>query len=407
MGFLLFMPAGLTRLNHVWAEDGARFLVDGIRRPFGANLLAPYDGYLHVVPRLVAELMSVLPLGWAPVGFAVFTALVRSAIAILVFAASGGYLRSVPVRFALAALMVVLPAGNSEALGNLANLHWFLLYGAFWALLWRPASVRMNVVATLVVLLAAVSSPLVFLLAPVALPRLALPAWRDRLSGIALGAGAVAQGVAVLTATRVPYSEQAVDPVQVLLASLLRVPVVAFTGSEQVQHIYPKFGNAPVLAAVLLAGVPVVAALAWNGGAHRFLALLGAGYGGLVIVIVLVTNWSTALQVQQPMVVMAAQRYSVAPCLFLLTAVAAGLDTLPGRRWERAVVLAGRWVAAAVVLVSVGLHVAAGGGRLDGTPWGVSVDAARRDCADGKPEARIDHEPAGWFFLVPCARLPK
>ncbi|HEV8561758.1 MAG TPA: hypothetical protein VGR06_36010 [Actinophytocola sp.] len=270
VGFQLFTPAGLTHLNHVWAEDGARFLVDALREPLAANLVAPYGGYLHTVPRLVAELVSVLPLSWAAVAIAIAVALLRTGVALLVFAASGGYLRAVPVRIGLAALVIVLPAGNSETLGNLANLHWFLLYGAFWAVLWRPASLGLNVLAAAVVLLAGLSSPLVFLLAPLALLRLALPAWRERLSALAFGVALVGQVVAVLLGTRAPYSNDAVDPVQVLLASLLRGPVVAFTGSEQVARVYPRFGNWPVLAAVVLALVPIALAVVRGDGTRRF-----------------------------------------------------------------------------------------------------------------------------------------
>jgi hypothetical protein len=399
VGFQLFTPAGLTHLNHVWAEDGARFLVDALREPLAANLVAPYGGYLHTVPRLVAELVSVLPLSWAAVAIAIAVALLRTGVALLVFAASGGYLRAVPVRIGLAALVIVLPAGNSETLGNLANLHWFLLYGAFWAVLWRPASLGLNVLAAAVVLLAGLSSPLVFLLAPLALLRLALPAWRERLSALAFGVALVGQVVAVLLGTRAPYSNDAVDPVQVLLASLLRGPVVAFTGSEQVARVYPRFGNWPVLAAVVLALVPIALAVVRGDGTRRFLAWLGAGYGGLIIVIVLVANWSVALQVQQPGVVLAAQRYSVAPCLFLLTAVAAGLD-LAHR--HRATVVTSRVIVGVVLSVSIGLHMWTGAGRLNGVPWGTSVTEARQQCTNGEPEARLVHEPAGWFFVVPC-----
>lgn len=78
VGFQLLTPAGQTHLNHVWAEDGALFLRDSLTRPFGSNLAAPYGGYLHVVPRLIAELMSVLPLTWAPIVVAVLVALLRA-----------------------------------------------------------------------------------------------------------------------------------------------------------------------------------------------------------------------------------------------------------------------------------------------------------------------------------------
>lgn len=401
-GFQLLTLAGRSHVDHLWAEDGARLVLDAETRSFWANLVTPYDGYLHTVPRVVAELMSVLPLTWAPAGFAVFAALSRTVIALVVFAASGGYLRSTPVRVALASLVVVLPAANSEALGNLENLHWFLLFGAFWALLWRPSARGANGLAVSLVLAAALSSPLAFLLLPLAVLRLWLPTWRERWVAVALGVGSLAQLGAALSATR---TAMAVDPVQLVLAGLLRVPVVAFTGSEQVAEVYPALHNWPVLIAVVLAAVPIVAAVVRPDG--RFLALLGVGYSAVTIVLLLAWNWQTELQVQQPGVVMNSQRFSVAACLFLFTAIAVGLDVLPERGWAKATVLTSRVLVGAAVVVGVVLHIGAGGGLLDGVPWRESVVDARQDCADGAPVAKLVQNPDGWSFALPCDRLPK
>ncbi|PSL56249.1 hypothetical protein B0I31_104540 [Saccharothrix carnea] len=399
LAFLLLLPAGRARLDHLWAEDGARFALDAVTLPAWSNLVEPYGGYLHTLPRLVAELVALLPLEWTAAGFAIAAAVLRALVALLCFAASGAYLRSLPLRVALASLVVVLPAGNSEPLNNMTNLHWFLLYGVFWALLWRDAP---RVPVALFVFLAAVSSPLVFVLAPVALLRLAVP--RKEVP-VAFFAGALVQGAVMLFAERNPYSHDVVDPVQVALASVLRVPVVAFTGSEQVARIYPAHGNLPLLAALVLAAVPVVAGLRWGGRSGRLLVLLGVGYSVLVIVVSLTANWSAVLQVQYPEVVMAGQRYSVAPCLFLFAAIAVGLDAVPAHRWQRYAVVAGRAVIALVVLASVVQHFRTAAVVLDGVPWDQSVVQARARCGTGSPAGRLDHEPANWFFELPCRYL--
>ncbi|WP_436492921.1 hypothetical protein [Actinokineospora sp. HUAS TT18] len=395
VAYLLFTPAGMSHLTHVWAEDGARFLLDAVQRPLWTNLAEPYGGYLHVIPRLGAELVSLLPLDWAPIGFAVLAALVRAGIALLTFAASAHHLRSLPVRIGLAAMVVLLPVGNSEPLGNLSNLHWFLLYGAFWAILWRTTTRAQTITAAVVVVISVLSSPLTFLLVPLAIYRLATGA---RAVPIAYLAAQALQAVAVTLAERVPYSNQAVDPVQVLLAALLRGPVAAFIGSEQVVDVYPHLGNLLILAALALAAVPIALG-AWYG--DRFLTITAATYAAVIIGVVLVANWTVGLQIQQPDIVMAAQRYSVAPGLFLLTAVAAGLDRLPEPRWARATVQAARVVIPTVLLAGVGLHLWTGE-RLDGIPWTDAVARARASCGE---VARIDHEPDGWFFDLPCARL--
>lgn len=396
MAFLLLIPAGWARLDHLWAEDGARFMVDAVRTPTLENLVTPYGGYLHTMPRLVAEVIALFPLEWTAALFAVSAAALRAAVALLTFAASGAYLRSTGLRFALAALVIVLPAGNSETLNNMANLHWFLLYGAFWALLWRNAP---RVLVGLFVFLAAVSSPLIFLLVPIALARLFLP--RKEIA-IAFLVGALTQGVAMILTERAPYSHDPVDPVQVLLASLLRVPVVALTGSERVAVYYPSQGNLVILGALLVTCVPVVFGLLWGERAGRTLALVAGVYSALVIVLCLTLNWSAVLQVQQAGVVTAGQRYSIAPVLFLFTAMAVGLDATPAKSWQKLAVRACQWVIGMVLVASVIGYFRVPTTILRGVPWDVSVEQGRAQCAAGTQEARFVHEPKDWFFVVPC-----
>ncbi|GGU48566.1 hypothetical protein [Lentzea flava] len=396
VAFLLLIPAGWARLDHLWAEDGARFMVDAVRSPALSNLVEPYGGYLHTLPRLVAEVVALLPIEQTAAGFAIAAAMLRALVALITFAASGAYLRSAPLRFALAALVIVLPAGNSETLNNMSNLHWFLLYGAFWALLWRNAP---RVPVAVFVFLAAVSSPLVFVLAPIAVVRLFLA--RKEVP-IAFLAGLVVQAVAMLFATRTPYSHDEVDPVQVLLASLLRVPVVALTGSERVSQFYPAHGNLVIVVALLVAAVPMAAGLRFGDRAGRTLVLLAAAYSAIVIVACLVLNWTHVLQVQAPEVVMAGQRYSIAPCLFLFTAIFVGLDATPAKAWERAVVAGSRYLIGIAVVVSIFAHLRVPKTVLTGIPWDESLARARAECAAGAPEARLEHEPKGWFFVVPC-----
>jgi hypothetical protein len=397
MAFLLLLPAGRSRLDHLWAEDGTTFWYEAATRSPTTNLTTPYGGYLHTVPRLIAEAASLLPLEWVPAAFAVSAAVVRALIALVVFAASGAYIRSSPLRFAHAALVVLLPVANSEALDNLTNLHWFLLYGAFWALLWRPASLLPTALAAVLVALAALSGPLVFLLAPLALVRLVLS--RARTVPVALLGGLAVQGAVMLSTKRLPYSNDHYEPLQVALAALLRVPLAGLTGSEQVQRFYPAFGHLPLLVALLLTGLPVLAALVRGGAPGRLVAVYGVLCGAVVVTMSLTMNWIGVLSVQFPGVVLTAQRYSVLPCLFLATAVAVGLD-VPSRALR-----VGRVLLAAIVLTAAVQHVRDEAGVLRGTPWRQGLVQAREQCAAGAPYGRVDQAPAGWWLGLPCPIL--
>ncbi len=76
-----------------------------------------------------------------------------------------------PLRALLVLAMVLLPVANYELLDNLVNLPWWLFFGAFWALLWRPRGRSGAAVAAVVCALAAASEPLVGLLVPLAVAR--------------------------------------------------------------------------------------------------------------------------------------------------------------------------------------------------------------------------------------------
>ncbi|MCU1679521.1 MAG: hypothetical protein JWQ81_260 [Amycolatopsis sp.] len=398
VAYLLLIPAGRTRLNHLWAEDGARFLLDARTKSFGANLVSPYEGYLHMVPRLASEVIGLFPLSWAAVGIAVTAAMLRAVVALFVFASSGGLVRSRVARFALAALVVVAPAGNSESLGNLANFHWFALYGAFWLLWWRPAKRWQSVVVAIALFLAVTTSAVGLLLAPIAVARFALAGRRQALITAGFWAGTVVQLVALLLAQRDPYFAEPIDVFGVATGALMRVPLVAFSNSEDVARIYSLFGYWPAVLTLLFALALAAVAIRWSGTPRRVLVVAAIAYGALFIALDLGRNWHTGLYVDRPGVVIDGQRYSSAPVLFLLTVVVIGLDQIPKAAWRRI----GAVAVAAVLLTGIVRQLPKSAYPLTGTPWDQSVADAKLQCAQGKPTARVVEDPAGWFLTLPC-----
>lgn len=403
MGFLLLTPAGRSHLTHMWAEDGARFLVDALNHPVGVNLVTPYAGYLHLVPRLCAQLVALLPLGSAAAGIAVLAAAVRSGIALLVFAATGGHVRARWIRLGLAASVILLPAGNGEALNNIADLHWFLLYAAFWGLLWRPVGWRRAALSTGVVVLAVGSSVLALGLVPLAAARVALPRWRDRMVGIGFGIGAIAQVSAMVAGRARPGSRQPFDVGQALLASLMRVPLVTFTGPSPVHRLYEWFGYWPGVLALLCALAVAVVGVVRGRAAGRFVVIAAVLVSALSILVELYVNWWPGLQIDQPGVVLINERYSTAPCLFLLTAVAVGLDVWPWRGHGFAMVA--RLAIPVVIVASIGVQLVLGRWLVAGPNWRDAVAAAARQCAGGGTVGIVHISPPGWYFGMPCTRL--
>lgn len=149
-------------LDRVWAEDGAVFLVDARAHGVG-SLIYSYSGYGHLVPHALALIGSWLPLS-AYAAFTVISSAVVVGLLAWYVAGAARELTSSWVWAGVAALgLVLVPAHRVESLGNLANLQWFLLPAAAWAVVDpRPGRVAKMVV----MIVAAASSPLAALLVP-------------------------------------------------------------------------------------------------------------------------------------------------------------------------------------------------------------------------------------------------
>jgi hypothetical protein len=185
---------GSGALQTIWAEDGQVFLAQAVALPVDRAFSTLYAGYLHAVPRVLAELAAALPLPVADAVLSGGAALIVAALALLIYRASAGHIRSTVIRAALAGAVVLVPVGQAEVTNNAANLHWFLMFAAFWVLLWRPRHPLALATGALVVFLAGASDPLTILLAPLALacsPWRSLPAcyrsWSPSPSAVATG----------------------------------------------------------------------------------------------------------------------------------------------------------------------------------------------------------------------------
>ena len=126
--FIIICYRGCDRLTHpeLFAEGGLQF-VSGALHYGWKSLFAMYDGYMHVIPRLIANLaVSFAPIPYIPV----FTVTACYMLAALVAAnfTRPCYRWLVPsdmARVMLSVLFCLLP-GMNEMLGNLPNAHYFL-----------------------------------------------------------------------------------------------------------------------------------------------------------------------------------------------------------------------------------------------------------------------------------------
>ena len=131
---LLLRIAGRSPVTTIWAEDRTVFLVQALAGP--GHLFASYAGYLQLLPRIIGQLVAFLPLPDAAAAFAISGAVIATAVALFVFHASAGHIRSGWLRGLLAAAVLLLPVAPLEIADSGVNTPWYLLFAP------RPAGFR-------------------------------------------------------------------------------------------------------------------------------------------------------------------------------------------------------------------------------------------------------------------------
>ena len=370
----LLRQVGAGALDTVYAEDGTVFLADAYRESTLDAIATPYAGYLHLVPRMLAEIVASLPVSAAATGLAVSAALVTGLLALLVYHASGTSLTSPWARFLAAAVVVLVPVGQEEIPNSIANLHWPMLYALFWVLLWEPAS---RWVRPPIVLLIVLSDILTVVFLPLALWR-----WwkkRDHLTLAAFGVGLAVQASAVLFG----QSERAFSPEPVMWAPwwVIRAVPTGFLGERW-------FGTGGVDTAwLLLAGVAWVILLgfvlaSWKSLSWKSITALA------VVHCVAVYALPVALSGQ------ATSRYAAAPAMLLI----AGLAVLLFEGKPKPTVAGIVFVVLCAAVWGANLRVP--NSRSAGPMWSDQIQT--QSCDGGQASIQVSPQDKGWKLAVPC-----
>jgi hypothetical protein len=387
--------------NMLWAEDGKEFLLDAYTGSFLENLFHPYAGYMHLVPRLVAEPISAfVPIEWAGLWFTIAASLVWSVVALLVFDFARGHVRSTAIRVVLWAMVITIPIGGLEVSANIANSHWFLMAAAFWALAARDRGALQITVASVTVAAAALSDPLTALLLPVVLLRvLWLKTLRANIVSLVFVVAIVVQMLIVFGTSR-ETSEIHPGPGAMLRSFVMRVVVGGFIGRFNSDHLRNVIGNDGLyaLGLALLAVLVVIVVLCLRRTAMPAIALLFAI--GFTIVTTWLT-WQSLARVEPDFIIFGGSRYAVTPILVLYAVVIIGADVLVRRVPSRARLATLLGVTAALALL-VASWVSDFAPNYRPLMADVSTQFEQEGCAYGV--ARIGVLPGGaqWVTRFPC-----
>ncbi|MEY8041835.1 glucosyltransferase [Saccharopolyspora cebuensis] len=364
----------------LWAEDGAVFLNQALRHSLWHNLFAPHAGYLQVIGRIVAQPAAHLPLSWAALWFAAVAAVVVSLISVLVWFASARVVRSRWARALLTALVPLLPQAGYEVNAAVNDLHWYLACAAFWVLLAAPTTLRGQLGAAAVVVLAALSDPLTALVLPAAV--FGYLAVRRRIALLAPTAMVLALAVQGWVRWAHPDMYRVSPTVVGELPQIyaLRVVLSAFTGDRMLGAVYPTWGMAVV----------VVAVLAFAAGFAGLLTRVPRRTGVLAVVTVLISIAYLVVPVGlrgtegflgRDGFGLGGSRYTIVPLLLLWAAVVVLLDAaVPAApRTARPPVV---WVALSCFLGAQLLgDWAAPSVRTGGPTWAEGLRTAAAGCA--------------------------
>lgn len=337
---LLYRDTGLPSWITLYAEDRGVFLVHALARPW--DLLVPYQGYLQLPSRLVAQLVALLPLTWAAAAFAWAGALIAGGCALFVFHASSGYIRSRALRAVLAVALILLPVAPLELAANTVNAPWYLMTALFWAALWRPERRAGKAASALIAFASVTSSPLAVVFAPLLAARVLArrPARGRRFRDHWVTAGWLLGWPFQLYVIALSYAagtERADAPGTLPGASgyWARTVVLRAFGWHGSWDLVHRFGTAGATA-LSGAGLAVLLGLAalWGGRRTRLLIPLGLATGFVFTVgAAMITGYVVReAPAEYPVAFEAASRYSALPLILIDAMLIAGADGILRRQ---------------------------------------------------------------------------
>jgi len=402
-----FRLDGTTR-GTGWADD-RQFLQDAVEQGLWSSLFDSYAGYLHVVPRLLAQLMLwVAPFPDVVTALTLASCLVAGLIGALVFTCCASVVDHLTARLALGAVTVLVPAAPIEVSGNISNLHWYFLWLAPWLLMAAPSRWLTGVALGVVALLAGLTEIQVALFVPLVLVEARNKYRLPVVAGLLLGVAA--QVVATLTSPRTdPYgSPPNLHDVAEAYPVHVVVPVwlPKFHGIRgTVFDTWPMVLLACLPFAVLAVVLVVTTAVRLRRrrpGARRDLVIVAFCLVGAVVPFV-AGYWLN--HVAQPGTVTLHRlgkqpplRYGLVSTMFLLATAIIAADRLPGRlRWRKLLAPA---LALAVAALCVAHFDVGRTYRSHGPAFKPGYERASASCRNGAEFGAIYFAPKSQFWLL-------
>jgi hypothetical protein len=415
-GLLLLRVARIPAWNCAYAEDWGIFLPYAWQHPW--HLFVPYNGYEQLVPRILGQVASMVPVPDVAAFYAVIGTVIAACTALFVYHAGAGFIRFRLLRVTLAAALVLLPITPLELVANGVNTAWYLMAAFFWATLWRPRSWSGMAVTAVLAFLTAASVPVVVAFLPVLAVRLVvLPRLREHAVTAGWLAGLALQ-IPVVAESYVHHTQRlgALAPPAKVLAYYLHTVVLRALGWHLSWHLESIAGQN---GATLIIGAFLLIVLGWAAitqGPQVRLFTAWAVLGGFVLMVASTAITSYLVKfppVLSPVSFEGGSRYTVTPIFALIAAMIIAVDSYLRRGATAPVSLDTMRPRAACAVAVLGLVLALG--------WVTDFRYVTQRTTDGpwRPVAeklltRCEHSSTGtitvsaWYdshAIVSCSRL--
>lgn len=403
----LARTAAVSAWDTIWAEDGVVFLADALEMPVLRAVADPYGGYLHVPSRLLAAFAAAFPLDRAALLLALGSAFVVSLVSAFVYFASAHVIRSTPLRLTLSGLVVLLPAAGSELLTNVTNLHFFLMFGCFWAFVWQSESTSAIASRSVVVAATALADPLAAIYVPLAVwGAMRRSSWRGFVVPSVLVGALAIQVTATVVAGDRPERLTRFDAGDLPLLFALRVAGSLLVGDGLLDDLWFEFGQVFAYSALSLVGLVLALGAMRLDRTRRTLVAICCAYAVGLFSVYLAGRGSAGMRPGGDPTTwhLAGARYTLVPILLLVSALLIEVDDRTRGRAGRALEVAAVAVSAAIVAVSFSIHTE----RSLGPHWRPELAAARERCRgnERKPiEILVAPAPFGFHLSSTCDQI--
>jgi len=336
----------------------------------------------------------------------VISCLLAGGVAALVFLFSRDVIDTWVSRLGLAAVTVLIPLAAQEPVGNLANLHWYLLFLTPWLLLATPRSTAGAWAMAVLALAIGLTEFQALIFTPIALWRLfRSPRARLVMLGFGIGVGAQALTYLLVPRERVGGQPPLLSTIYGYLANVSLS--VDFGSAQRTGAVLVRLGWWAAAASLLAFLVVGAFAFVYGRSAVRVMLvvlLLGSALSwGLSFVFNNAPSLYYSLMDDDQLRNIRLIRWGTAASMMLASVVplAAGVLTLRFPRWQ--------WVGivgTVVLLGGMSFGFISADYPRDGVGWTTEVDRAQVSCAvPGAGEQNLPTAPEGWTVVLDCAEV--